>query len=76
MHARIGKERGKATEHICACGNQAKEWALIRGEDDQDVMSYTPLCYSCHKRYDGIVNNLPDNSMKVGGRKPECRSKS
>ena len=53
MHERVQKARGKAAEYQCArCPAQAADWAWIHGLDRGDVTSYTPMCTSCHMKYD------------------------
>lgn len=57
VHARLRKERGKAREHLCACGKQAKHWAYKHGSGNGlkyslDMNDYEPMCVSCHRKLD------------------------
>jgi len=53
LHRRVYRARGKAAHRPCAhCGKQARHWAHLHSEPPGDVMSYTPLCVPCHRRYD------------------------
>jgi len=66
LHSRIMRERGKAVQYECRCGNQAEQWAYD-GTDPQplwasfksrtvpyslDTMKYLPLCRGCHLKLD------------------------
>lgn len=60
-HQRVRKHRGKASDHVCECGDGAEHWAAIHEacelvEQDMpysaDVNNYKPMCVSCHKAYD------------------------
>jgi len=53
MHTRLRKARGSASAHQCVrCDRPAAQWAYIHGEDPSSFDSYTPMCRSCHKKYD------------------------
>jgi len=56
LHARIGRERGAATEcemrTEVGCASETYEWAHVHGTDAQDVNNYRQLCKSCHVTYD------------------------
>lgn len=62
VHQRLRKERGHASEHICArCGErQARQWSVDKQRAEKrtpwpystDLSLYEPLCVSCHKRKD------------------------
>lgn len=64
LHLRIQRERGKASEHLCACGADAHEWSYIGGDPDEkldprkdmayslDLNYYVPRCRSCHRAAD------------------------
>lgn len=53
FHYRVEKQRGKP--HFCnACGTMEAsryEWANLTGKYD-DVMDYSRMCVSCHRKYD------------------------
>jgi hypothetical protein len=62
-HQRTTKARGAAKGHLCACGNQAKQWALNHqrcahplesswGPYSSEPGDYDPMCVPCHKRMD------------------------
>ena len=52
-HMRVRRVRGLAKLQTCEdCGGQARDWAVIHGEDAADPMSYRPLCRKCHYAYD------------------------
>jgi len=55
IHARMGRERGKASQHQCVgCPAPARDWAQVHTEDGSDIWTdYLPLCCRCHMRYDG-----------------------
>jgi hypothetical protein len=66
-HRRIRESLGRAPEHACAqCADPAHQWAYNH-EDPAKRMStegypysmnpeyYTPLCRSCHVRFDFLV---------------------
>jgi hypothetical protein len=65
LHARLRRARGSATARQCVgeCGRQARQWAWLHGEDPCDFGNYVPMCYSCHKRYDGS----PDDGIQPWG---------
>lgn len=67
VHKRIRRERGPASEHVCArCGQQARDWAYDHTDPNElttqwygktvayspDVDHYVPLCRLCHYRMD------------------------
>lgn len=60
----IPRDRGRASEHTCACGAQATEWAYqhqaaveLRDENGSpyslDPEDYAPMCRTCHIKLDG-----------------------
>lgn len=65
-HRRVYRERGKATQHTCPCGQQARQWSYDRADPDErieltpgglraystDPNHYVALCVPCHKRFD------------------------
>ena len=70
-HVRIQKDRGRAAEHLCSCGVQAKYWAYQHSDPDAlrddkarpyslDPGHYAPMCARCHRQYD------IDNDPRVG----------
>jgi len=55
QHKRVVRARGPANARRCTgCPATARDWALIHGRDAEDPASYTPMCRSCHNRYDGV----------------------
>jgi len=53
LHYRVYAARGPARLQTCiSCGLNAQEWAQVHGSDPYDVLSYQPMCLSCHARYD------------------------
>jgi hypothetical protein len=67
IHARIARERGRATDYTCFCGLRAAEWALIGHRSDypvpapnrrgyrhvnDDPRAYQAMCLACHKLHD------------------------
>jgi len=67
-HQRIKRQRGKAADHLCVeCGQAAAQWAYDHSDPDErlctvkgqelaystDVERYQPMCYLCHKAFDG-----------------------
>ena len=64
VHIRLKSERGRASAHICPCGEPAREWAYDHADPDVrhdpkgkpyslDIFGhYNALCASCHKRLD------------------------
>lgn len=58
-HLRVYRLRGRPTQ-CSVCGTttaKAFDWANLTGNLD-DVMDYAAMCRSCHRRYDGGVQNL------------------
>ena len=53
-HRRVRTERGRARDHVCACGAAARHWAHIHGTDPADTQNYLPMCISCHRVYDEV----------------------
>lgn len=52
-HARVYRERGKASQYACVeCAEAAAEWAQIHGTDGLDPSDYKVLCVLCHRAYD------------------------
>lgn len=62
-HIRVGRAKGKASEHDCAeCGATAEQWSYNHqdpaafvdrhGPYSGDPQFYDPLCAPCHKRRD------------------------
>lgn len=61
-HNRVRNVKGKASQHLCSCGQQAKDWAMnndsLNVKESKhykwstNVDDYKPMCRSCHKRYD------------------------
>lgn len=52
VHQRLREARGSASAYQCTCGRPAEQWAWTHGEDPCSFDSYTPMCRSCHKKYD------------------------
>ena len=53
IHYKIRTTWGNAREFTCACGAQARHWAHTHDTDRTDINNYTPMCISCHRKYDG-----------------------
>lgn len=63
-HQRVRSLRGRASEYVCDCGEQAAQWAYDHSDPNElvsvtrgcvystDPARYTPMCALCHKRYD------------------------
>lgn len=63
QHSRLHKAKGRARDHLCKCGVQAKDWAYQHGCLEERIDSrgrlfcthidcYQPMCRLCHTRYD------------------------
>jgi len=67
VHKRLERERGRASEHLCAaCGNRAQEWSYDGGDPNEltevlekrpikyttDLERYSPRCRKCHRHLD------------------------
>lgn len=65
IHAHLSRTRGRAVEHVCACGARAAEWAYTHDDPcpnervdprgkrfSVDVARYVPMCLRCHRLYD------------------------
>jgi hypothetical protein len=61
VHTRLTRYRGRAADHLCVCGKQAHDWALIgegelidpkNGSYTTDLDRYEPRCRACHHRMD------------------------
>jgi hypothetical protein len=64
MHAGLHWARGRASEHLCACGKPAKHWAYLYTASEQERVAedgsrysesfedYAPMCISCHRSFD------------------------
>ncbi len=67
VHDRLKRSRGKASEHSCACGARATEWAYDHADPAEivgrsgvgtsaaystDLAHYVPMCKPCHGRLD------------------------
>jgi hypothetical protein len=51
VHHRLRRLRGPARDHLCACGEQAAEWAFDEPTGfSNDLSRYRPECQSCHKK--------------------------
>jgi hypothetical protein len=68
VHARLTRERGSAASHRCSeCGRPAHQWAYtgprVGGERlpfSTDLALYSPMCRSCHRRYDALGIRVSD----------------
>ena len=67
-HARLHKERGRATDYECVdCDGPAEEWAQIHTEDGLDPWAdYVPLCHQCHTEYDHESRVSKVSASKMG----------
>lgn len=66
VHERLRKSRGRAAEHVCECGQPARQWAYDGSDPNElsdtdhgrpvtysaDLSRYVPMCVSCHRRLD------------------------
>jgi hypothetical protein len=65
QHVKIKRERGPAAVHRCVkCGCNATQWAWIHDMDRNNVMSYMPMCTSCHRIYDHSVDSYAESKTK------------
>lgn len=79
-HARVKRERGPASQHICPCGLQAREWSYDGSDPNEmvenrlrfsaDPEHYRALCSRCHRQADmgGERNpqaNVPDSLVEI-----------
>lgn len=59
-HARVTRERGRASEYVCTCGAPATDWGYDYTDPDEwvdengfrysgDTSRYVPMCRSCHR---------------------------
>lgn len=77
-HARVQRERGKASLYRCRCGRQAEQWAYSHADYDAasdatgrdagkpfstSPAHYTPMCGRCHRLFDRARHR-----MSGGGR--------
>lgn len=70
-HHRVARARGRASDHLCSCGAQARDWAYD-GQDPAELSElrarqvspspysldpahYVPLCGPCHYEVDRPV---------------------
>ena len=80
-HQRVYRTRGKARNYPCAreCGRQSTQWAQVHGTDGSNPDEYTPMCRSCHAKYDGAIppsqlGKKPANSMFTDEQAAEMRA--
>lgn len=72
-HKRVARHRGRADQFTCtSCSQAAAQWAYIHGSVGEltdaetgnpysgNVNDYTPMCVSCHIRYDRARRPLDD----------------
>jgi predicted XRE-type DNA-binding protein len=64
-HYAVRTARGRASEHICECGNPAVDWAHIHDTDPNDPVNYTPKCRSCHMFYDNPKQGSRNSEAKI-----------
>lgn len=58
-HKNVRAARGPAWQHQCEhCGNQAEQWAMIRGTTGESPDDFMSLCVPCHARYDDFASRL------------------
>ena len=78
LHARVRYHHGKASEYLCICGEQAREWATLHGRDGTDISEdYVPLCRKCHAAYDGLAEVISQarTGKSSGPRSESCKQK-
>lgn len=65
-HMRVIRERGPASQHLCGCGRQAKDWSYDHKDPNEKIQQYQhkqlpfspdpahyiPLCRFCHRKLD------------------------
>lgn len=49
-HVRVERARGKARDHTCRCGAEARHWHC--GGDYDNINDYVAVCVPCHKELD------------------------
>ncbi|MEU8047789.1 hypothetical protein AB0B71_27060 [Micromonospora echinofusca] len=79
-HNRVKGLRGSASGYLCRCGNQAEQWAYSHADHDQQRDSegreagspystnpdhYSPMCRSCHARYDNAHRRMAGNGLSL-----------
>jgi hypothetical protein len=71
-HQDTERLRGKASEHVCRCGQRAQEWANISG-DYLGPHDYEALCVSCHRTQDlrAAHDRKQDHLWDDEGRAPQ-----
>mgnify|MGYP000897610116 FL=1 len=52
VHKWIAENWGKAINYMCYCGNRARDWATLNDIYDRNRENWSPMCRSCHIRYD------------------------
>jgi hypothetical protein len=67
-HKRLRRDRGPASDYICPCGRQARDWAysnVCQDEKQSDfgpycvhIDCYEPLCVSCHRVKDNAHERM------------------
>lgn len=58
-HARVRATRGKASDYQCElCDLPAREWSQTHETDGTDPTHYRPLCFKCHRDYDGTTEMM------------------
>lgn len=65
MHDRLCRLKGKASQHFCACGGTAEEWAYDHQDGNEklgepgpyslDPGHYFPMCIPCHRKLDAAM---------------------
>jgi hypothetical protein len=76
MHSGLHWARGKASEHECACGKLAKNWAYLYTSKNELVAEdgsqysenfddYAPMCWSCHRKYDTLHSPQVKDAVKA-----------
>lgn len=65
-HHRMKAEKGRARDHMCACGRGAHHWAYDYTDPNErvdettglvysvDMTCYVAMCASCHKKHDNL----------------------
>lgn len=77
VHMRLRKRRGPAKNHLCQCGQPARDWAYrnIRGHSE-NLDDYVPMCRRCHKAFDAeTVFNLGEWATERRRLDPEDHAK-
>jgi len=58
-HKKVREARGPAWQHECVhCGEQAAQWATVKGTAGETPDEFLALCLSCHAKYDDFASRM------------------